>query len=162
MFDESARQAIRETLETYRKAGRSPDQSRYATAIDALLAVQRERGWLSDQTLRDLAAELQLGVDELDALASFYPRLFRHPTGRHRIYYCDSVSCWIMGCETLREQLQARLGIAPGETSEDGRFTLLPTVCLGLCEQAPVLAVDDDLYPVNETTSLNKILDGYD
>jgi len=162
MLNEREQQAIRETLDTYQTAGRTPTQARRAAAIDALMIVQQERGWLSDETLQELAAELQLSVAELDALASFYTRLFRHPTGRHRVYYCNSVSCWIMGCEELREHLQKGLGIAPGETSTDGRFTLLPTVCLGLCEQAPVLAVDDDLYSIRDHTWLKEILDGYE
>jgi NADH-quinone oxidoreductase subunit E len=161
MLNEREQLAIRETLDTYQTAGRTPTQARRAAAIDALMAVQRERGWLSDETLQELAAELQLSVAELDALASFYTRLFRHPTGRHRVYFCDSLSCWIMGGEALREQLRDRLGITPGETTADERFTLLPTVCLGLCEQAPVLSVDDDIYPITAATDLDEVLDGY-
>jgi NADH-quinone oxidoreductase subunit E len=124
--------------------------------------VQQRRGWLSDEMLQELAQRLALSVESLEGLATFYNRLFRRPVGRHRIWYCDSVSCWLMGCERLCEQLQQQLGIAPGETTADGRFTLLPTVCLGVCDQAPVLAIDDDLYPATDTMELSPLLEAYD
>jgi NADH-quinone oxidoreductase subunit E len=136
-----------------------------AASIDCLMRLQQHRGWLSDAALRDLAPELAMSVHELDAIATFYNRLFRRPVGRHVIRYCDSVSCWMLGAETLAETLQQRLGIAPGETTEDGRFTLLPTQCLGACHRAPVLSVDDeqhtDLDPNLNAETLARILDDY-
>ena len=132
----------REDLE--REIGRYP--TRQAASIDCLVELQRSRGWLSDAALADLAPLLEMSVDELDSLATFYNRLHRRPVGRHVITVCDSVSCWIMGSDALCSALRKRLGIGLGGTTPDGRFTLLPTQCLGACERAPALAVDDDQH----------------
>lgn len=117
-----------------------------AVAIDALRIVQRHRGYISDETLGEVAAFLGLSADELDGVATFYNLLHRRPVGRHVIWVCDGVSCWLTGYGRLRRQLQARLGVELGQTTADQRFTLLPIVCLGACDHAPVCMVDDDLH----------------
>lgn len=132
-----------------------------AVVIDALKIVQRHRGWVSDESVRDIAALLQMTPGDVDSVASFYNLIFRRPVGRHVILLCDSISCWIMGCERLRERLSARLGIQPGETTADGEFTLLPIVCLGTCDHAPALMIDDDLHRNVEPEKLDGILAGY-
>ena len=100
--------------------------------------------------------------EELDSVATFYNLLFRRPVGRHVILLCDSVSCWIVGSEQLGEYLTSRLGIGLGETTEDGRFTLLPVACLGTCDHAPAMMVGDDLYRDLEPASLDEILSQYE
>ena len=105
-----------------------------SVCIDALKIVQRHRGWVSDDTLQDVAQFLQMSVDQLDSVATFYNLIFRKPVGRHVIFYCDSVSCWLLGCNRLRDDLSDKLGIRPGQTTPDGKFTLLPIVCLGACD----------------------------
>jgi NADH-quinone oxidoreductase subunit E len=117
-----------------------------AVGIEAMKIVQRYRGWVSDESLRDIAEHLDLSVDTLDGVATFYNLIFRRPVGKHIILICDSVSCWIMGYEQIREQFKAELKIGLGETTEDGRFTLLPSCCLGACDHAPVLMVDEELH----------------
>ncbi len=117
-----------------------------AAGVGALKAVQERRGWVSDAALAAVARHLGLDPAELDAVATFYNLIFRSPVGRHVILVCDSVSCWIMGAERVREALCDRLGVAMGETTPDGRFTLLPTVCLGDCDHAPVAMVGRDLH----------------
>ena len=117
-----------------------------AVCIDAMKIVQRHRGWVSDESLEDIAQLLEMSLDELDGVASFYNLLFRKPVGRHVVLLCDSVSCWIMGYDRLRERLCSKLGVHLGETTQDGRFTLLPIVCLGTCDHAPAMMVDDDLH----------------
>lgn len=134
---------------------------RRAACIEALKVVQRRRGWVSDDSLRDVATLLEMTPDELDGVATFYNLIFREPVGRHVILLCDSVSCWIMGCTRLRERLQDRLQIQPGETTADGRFTLLPIVCLGACDHAPAMMVDDDLHQDVAPDSLDGILANY-
>jgi NADH-quinone oxidoreductase subunit E len=99
--------------------------------------------------------------DELDSVATFYNLIFRKPVGRHVILVCDSVSCWIMGYERLRERLTARLGIRPGDTTADGRFTLLPIVCLGTCDHAPAMMIDEDLYRDIDPAAIDAILEQY-
>jgi len=136
-----------------------PDKK--AVCIDAMKIVQRRRGWVSDDALRDIAEFLEMSVDDLDGVATFYNLIFRKPVGRHVIKVCDSVSCWIMGYDRLREHLEVRLGIGLGETTPDQRFTLLPIVCLGACDHAPVLMVDDDLHRDLDAQKLDRILQGY-
>lgn len=119
---------------------------RRSAAIEALRIVQEKRGWISDESLAAVAKQLDMSVDALDAIATFYNLIFRRPVGRHVVMYCDSVSCYILGCDRLAGTLQEQLGIAPGETTADGRFTLLPIVCLGACDRAPVMMIGEELY----------------
>jgi NADH-quinone oxidoreductase subunit E len=117
-----------------------------AASIDAMMSVQQHRGWLSDETLADIAEYLRLTPAELDSVATFYNLIFRQPVGRHVVMVCDSVSCWLLDYETLLDHLKSRLGVDVGGTTEDGRFTLLTTVCLGACDLAPVMMVDGVQY----------------
>ncbi|MGE0130568.1 MAG: NADH-quinone oxidoreductase subunit NuoE [Blastocatellales bacterium] len=130
-----------------------------SACIDALKMLQRSRGWVSDESLRELAEFLEMTPDELDSVATFYNLIFRKPVGKHVILICDGVSCWIMGYERIREHLTARLGIRLGETSADGEFTMLPIACLGACDHAPVLMIGDETYPDLEPRTLDQILE---
>ena len=147
-----------------RELARYPN--RRAASIDCLMRLQESRGWLSDEALADLAPFLGSSVHELDSLATFYNRLHRRPVGRHLIRVCDSVSCWIMGCDALCAALRGRLGIDLGGTTADGRYTLLTAQCLGACDHAPVLAIDDEqhlgLEPEGLSERLDRILEGAD
>ena len=115
-------------------------------AIDALKIVQEHRGWVSDESLRAIARHLDMSADELDGIATFYNLIFRQPVGEKVILLCNSVTCWIKGCEKLQRQITETLGIEPGETSSDNQYTLLPVTCLGACDKAPVMMVGDDLH----------------
>jgi NADH-quinone oxidoreductase subunit E len=130
-----------------------------AACIDALKIIQRRRGWVSDENIRDLAGFLEMTPEELDSVATFYNLIFRKPVGRRVILICDSVSCWIMGCDRIREHLTARLGIGLGETSADGEFTMLPIACLGACDHAPALMIDEALHLDLELGRLDRILE---
>ena len=132
-----------------------------SVCIDALKIVQKHRGWVSDDTLRDVAQFLQMSADQLDSVATFYNLIFRKPVGRHVIFYCDSVSCWLLGCNRLRDDLRQKLGVCPGQTTADGKFTLLPIVCLGACDHAPVMMVDSDLHRDVTSQNLGGILEKY-
>jgi len=136
-------------------------EQKRAVCIEALKIVQRRRGWVSDDALRDLAQYLDMTADELDSVATFYNFIFRKPVGRHVILICDSVSCWIMGYDRILARLKERLGIGFGETTADGRFTLLPNVCLGACDHAPVMMIDEDLYLDVDPQMLDRILSQY-
>jgi NADH-quinone oxidoreductase subunit E len=132
-----------------------------AICIDAMKIVQRHRGWVSDESIQDIAELLGMSASDLDGVATFYNLLFRKPVGRHVIYLCDSVSCWIMGYDRQREHLGARLGVAMGETTPDNRFTLLPIVCLGCCDRAPAMMVDEDLHVDLTPERIDGILERY-
>jgi NADH-quinone oxidoreductase subunit E len=135
--------------------------TRQAVCIEALKVVQRHRGWVSDEGLKDIGDALDMTPEELDAVATFYNLVFRRPVGRHVAMICDSVSCWIMGYEKLRQGLTSRLNVSLGETTTDNRFTLLPIVCLGVCDHAPALMIDDDLYRDVEPPQLDGLLEKY-
>ena len=100
-------------------------------------------------------------ADEIDSVANFYNLIFRKPVGRHVILICDSVSCWVNGYEKLREHLRNRLGINPGGTTPDQRFTLLPIVCLGACGSAPAMMIDGDLHGNLDAAAIDGILERY-
>ncbi len=122
-----------------------------SASVDVLNIIQRHRGWVSDEALRDAADVLEMTPDELDAVATFYSFIFRKPVGRHVILVCDSISCFVMGYNPLLDLLKAKIGISFGETTGDKRFTLLPISCLGACDRAPAMMVDEDLYgPVTQ------------
>jgi len=136
-------------------------ERRQAVSVEALKVVQRHRRWVSDEALADVARLLEMSVAELDAVATFYNLIYRRPVGRHVILVCTSVSCWIMGSESILELLRQRLGIGLGETSADGRFTLLPVVCLGACHLAPAMMIDDDLHHDLKPDAIDAILADY-
>ncbi len=121
-------------------------EHKQAASIEALREVQRRHGWVSDENLANIACLLEMSPDELDAVATFYNLIFRRKVGRHVILFCNSVSCWIMGCEPLRRHLESRIGVGFGQTTTDGCFTFLPIVCLGACDHAPTMMIDDDLH----------------
>jgi NADH-quinone oxidoreductase subunit E len=133
-----------------------------AAGIEALKIVQKHRGWVSDEVVTLVADVLEMSSTDLDAVATFYNFIFRRPVGRHVILVCDSVSCWIMGYGTIVNHLENRLGIGLGETTGDGRFTLLPNVCLGACDRAPAMMIDDELYGDLDAEKIDKILASYD
>jgi len=119
---------------------------RAAVAIDALKIVQAHRGWVSDASLQAIARHLHMSADELDGIATFYNLIFRRPVGDKVILLCNSITCWIKGCDGLQRKIGESLGIGLGETSADNRYTLLPVTCLGACDKAPVMMVGDELH----------------
>ena len=132
-----------------------------AVCIDAMKIVQRHRGWVSDESIRDIGELLEMSPADLDGVATFYNLIFRKPVGRHVVMLCDSVSCWIMGYERMREHLTGRLGIQFGETTPDNRFTLLPIVCLGACDHAPAMMVDNELHSDLDPDRIDQVLEEY-
>ena len=153
MLSDAEREEIEDVLPHY------PD--RRSVGIEALKIVQKHRGWVTDEGIVDIAGFLQLPVAELEGVATFYNLIFRKPVGQHVILLCDSVTCWIMGCEKLHRHLCQRLDIALGETTADGRFTLLPNVCLGACDHAPVMMVDEAHYQDLDAAKVDSILEHY-
>jgi NADH-quinone oxidoreductase subunit E len=138
------------------EVGRVPDKR--AAVSEALMIVQESRGWVSDEGVADIARALDLSREEIEGVATAFELVFRRPVGKHVIMVCDSVSCWIRGSDSLFEHLKSRLGIALGETTTDGLFTLLPVACLGACEQAPVMSVDGVLYGELDAFKIDEIL----
>jgi NADH-quinone oxidoreductase subunit E len=130
-------------------------------AIDALLLVQRRRGWISDDTLLEIAQFLEITAEDLDSIATFYNLVFRKPVGRHVAFVCDSISCWIRGGEQVQEQMKTLYKVDLGQTSPDGRLTVLPIACLGQCERAPALMIDQDVYGDVTPDKIGQIVEKY-
>lgn len=147
-----------EKHEIEEEARRYPDPA--AACVEALKVVQRRRGWVSDEDLRDVADYFGKSLDEVDSVATFYSLVFRRPVGRHVLLLCESASCWIMGCDAVRARLREH-GLEPGQITADGRFTLVPAPCLGACERAPVLMIDRDLHTNVAADDVLRILEGY-
>lgn len=134
---------------------------RKSACIEALKVIQHHRRWISDESLKEVAEYMQMSAEELDSVATFYNLLFRKPVGRHVILLCDSISCWVMGYDGIRDHLMKKLGIRYGQTTPDDRFTLLPNCCLGTCDTAPALMIDRDLYRNVTVDQLDDILQKY-
>lgn len=132
-----------------------------AVCIDAMMVIQRHRGWVSDEAVHDVAELLGMSTADLDGVATFYNLIRRQPVARHVVLICDSVSCWIMGCDRVRDQLCTRLGTTLGGSTADGRFTLLPIVCLGACDHAPAMMIDNDLITNLNEHRIESVLDQY-
>jgi NADH-quinone oxidoreductase subunit E len=132
-----------------------------SVCLEALKIVQGYRGYVSDDAIKDIAPMFGLTPDELDSIATFYSYIFRKPVGRHLIFMCDGVSCWIMGFEGVFGYLKERLGIGFGETTSDGKFTLLPVSCIGACDHAPALLVDDKFYGDLDRQKIDEILNSH-
>ena len=132
-----------------------------AAVIEALKVVQEHRGYVSDENVKDIARFLEMTPDEVDSVATFYNLIFRKPVGEHVILLCDSVSCWIMGYENVRDHLKEKLKIDIGQTSEDGKFTLLTIPCLGACDKAPAMMIDNDLHGHLTPQKIDEILEKY-
>ncbi len=150
---DSERKEIVEELSHYPQAR--------AGCVDALKVIQRHRGWVPDEEIGDVAAMLEMSEAELDAVATFYPFIFRKPVGRHIISVCDSLSCWLMGYEAILQALTQRLDVTWGGTTKDGRFTLLPVACLGQCDQAPAIMIDKEVYGNLRPEMIELILERY-
>jgi NADH-quinone oxidoreductase subunit E len=130
-----------------------------AAAIDVLLMLQKRRGYISDEVLVAAAGALKMPAAALDEVATFYNLIFRRPVGRHVLKLCDSAMCWMLGRQALEAQLFARLGIRPGETTADQKFTLLPIVCLGACDRAPALMMDEVLHGTLDAAALDALIE---
>lgn len=126
--------------------------------IDALKIVQHHRGWVSDESVKDIAGLLNISNEEVDGVATFYSRIYRKPVGRNVILICDSVSCMIMGYLSLYKYTSEKLGIRFGETTPDGRFTLLPISCLGDCDNSPTMMINSDHYNRLTTEKIDELL----
>jgi NADH-quinone oxidoreductase subunit E len=151
MLSEEEKKEIEEEL--------SHSPTKQAVLIEALKVVQRHRRWVSDDSLKELAEYLEMSTGELDSVATFYNLIFRREVGEHVILICDSVSCWIMGYDTVLDHLRKKLGIGLGETSKDGKFTLLTIPCLGVCEKAPAMIVDRETYGDLTPERIDQIID---
>ncbi len=130
--------------------------------LESLRLIQQAEGWVSDDRLAQAAAVLGVSPAELDNLATFYSMIFRRPVGETVILLCDGASCWLNGADAVRDAVMERLGIGFGQTTADGKYTLINCACLGACERAPAAAVGRDRRTVGplDPDGLAALLEG--
>ncbi len=151
MLSEESKAEIRKLLGEY------PDAR--SVLLPALqLAQQDYDGWLPDEALDEIAGLMGLQPALVLSTASFYTMLNRKPVGRHVIQVCTNISCSLLGAEHLLETISRKLGIRPGETTSDGRFSLLEVECLGSCGTAPMMQINDQYYESLTEDSVEQIL----
>jgi NADH-quinone oxidoreductase E subunit len=126
--------------EIQKAAARYPQ--RRSAVMPALRLAQERYGWLSPDALREVADALDLTPADVEAVATFYDMFNLEPVGRHQVEVCTNLSCALAGAKQVVEALEIELGIAPGETSDDGEVTFRLIECAGGCGYAPVVVVD--------------------
>lgn len=162
-IDNNKHQAV--TLSEHEKAEIDKEVAKFpikqSASLEALMIVQHGRGYVSDEMLKAVAEYLEMSPTELDSIATFYNLIYRKPVGKNVIRICDSVSCWIMGYDKLRDRICSHVKANLGETSQDGLFTVLPTQCLGTCDRAPAMLVGENLHRDLTLDNVTSVLDSY-
>ncbi|NRA52600.1 MAG: NADH-quinone oxidoreductase subunit NuoE [Gammaproteobacteria bacterium] len=129
-----------------------------AIAIDALMVIQRYRGWISDQTLTAIAQFITVSTAELDSIATFYNLIFRLPVAKIVLHPCNGMVCQLMGSAAVTAKISQCLGINPGQSDKDNLFTLIPLPCLGACDKAPVMIAAQQLFELIRPERVSTIL----
>ena len=132
-----------------------------AATIGALKIVQKRCGWVPDAAIPAIGSLLGIPASDVEGVATFYSLIYRRPVGRYVIKVCDSVACFLTGYEEVKKEVCKHLGVGFGETTADGRFTLLPICCLGACDRGPVLMIDDDTHFDVSPQDIARLLERY-
>ena len=148
----------REKLE--RICARYPDERRKSAILAALYIAQHQQGYLTQNAMRHVAEVIRCTPAEVEDVVSFYTMFYTRPVGRHVLQVCRTLSCALMGAERVTEQLSKTLGIKAGETDASGEFTLLEVECLGACDRAPVVGVNDDWHELQDPNDVGKLVEG--
>ena len=114
--------------------------------IPILMKVNQEIGFIPKEAMEQISSRMHIPQSQLYSVATFYHMFFTKQTGRHVIKFCESAPCHVVGGREVFDALKNELGIEPGETSNDGKWTLTTTSCLGICGVGPVIMVDEDIY----------------
>jgi len=123
-----------------------------AAMLESLRMIQQAHGWVSDAQLEEAAAILGVTTAEMEDVATFYSLIFRQPVGERVILMCDGASCYLNGGEDVRDAVMARLGIGFGQTTPDGKYTLINIACVGGCDRAPAAVIGRDRKLVGPLT----------
>lgn len=137
----------------------SKSECKQSALISVLREVQNTRGWLSRESLLEVAELLELFPSKVQNVATFYTMFFTIPTGKHVVWLCRTLSCALKGAEQVEEYISEALGIETGETTADGKITFMEAECLASCGTAPAMLVDDDLYENLTKKSVDEVLD---
>jgi NADH-quinone oxidoreductase subunit E len=151
MLSEKAKAEINELK------GKYPDSK--SALLPALEIAQQENGWLSEEVMREVGQAMDLPPTEVASVASFYTMLYTQPVGEHVIQVCTNLSCSLLGAEHLVDYISRKLGIEVGDTTPDGKFTLLTVECLGSCGTAPVMQIDETYHENLTEEKIDRILE---
>ncbi|NQW03835.1 MAG: NADH-quinone oxidoreductase subunit NuoE [Acidobacteria bacterium] len=139
---------------------RYPAQQRKSAVLAALYLAQRQQGYVSRNAIKAVAAAIRCTTAEVEEVVSFYTMFYQRPVGRHVLQVCRTLSCALNGAERVTEELQKVLGITPGNTTEDGEFSLFEVECLGACDRAPVVGVNDHWHECHKPEDAKALVDG--
>jgi NADH:ubiquinone oxidoreductase subunit E len=132
-------------------------------ALLGMIKEEQERsGCVSEEAIVEMAESVSVSVGDVYGVTTFYSFLSTRPLGRHVIRICKSVPCCLQDAEMMMRCLQEELGVSPGETTADGRFSFEVTNCIGACDQAPAMLVDDEVYGHLTAEKISEILKSYD
>jgi NADH-quinone oxidoreductase E subunit len=134
-------------------------ETNQSALIPALHVAQADQGWLSEDVQREVGQLLELTAQSVRQVVTFYTMFNQKPVGRHMLQVCRNLSCSLLGGQRLQKQIQEKLGLADGETTQDGRFTYVSVECLGSCGTAPVLMVNDRFYENVTPQTVDRLLD---
>lgn len=151
MLSPDARQKIEKLTKVY--------ETSQSALIPALHIAQADQTWLSEETQREVAQILGLTAQSVRQVVTFYTMFHQKPVGRHLIQVCRNLSCTLLGGQRLQKQIQDKLKLKDGETTEDGRFTYVSVECLGSCGTAPVLMVNDRYHENVTPPEVDRLLD---
>ena len=153
MLNETALQEIENIISRY--------PGRESALLPALYIAQREFGWLSNEAMLCVSNALNLPEAKVRGTASFYSMFKHQPVGRNLVQLCTNISCMIAGSDDLVDFLKTEYGIEPGETTPDGRFSLVIMECIGACGTAPAMLVNTDFHENLTEQSIEEILEKY-
>jgi len=139
---------------------RYPAEERKSAILAALYLAQHQQGYLTRNAMREVASAIRCTTADVEDVVSFYTMFYTRPVGRHVVQVCRTLSCALMGAERVTEELSRAIGIAPGETDKAGEFTLLEVECLGACDRAPVVGVNDHWHECQKPEDAKALVDG--
>ena len=125
---------------------RYPPDQRKSAILFALYLVQQQQGYITGTAMRHVAQQIGCTAADVEEVVSYYTMFYTKPVGTYVVNVCRTLSCALLGAERVTEELSTKLGITPGETTPDGAFTLIEVECLGACDRAPVVMVNDDWH----------------
>jgi NADH-quinone oxidoreductase E subunit len=125
---------------------RYPPDQRKSAILYALYLAQQQQGYLTGAAMQHVADQIGCTAADVEDVVSYYTMFYTKPVGRYVLNVCRTLSCALLGAERVTETLSQALGIKPGETTPDGMFTLVEVECLGACDRAPVVMVNDDWH----------------
>jgi NADH-quinone oxidoreductase subunit E len=125
---------------------RYPPDQRKSAILYALYLVQNQQGYITGASMRHVAEQIRCTPADVEDVVSYYTMFYTKPVGKYILNVCRTLSCALLGAERVTEELSAKLGIVPGQTTADGLFTLMEVECLGACDRAPVVMVNDDWH----------------